>query len=113
MFQDDLDKIVHLWNNHRIRRSRFSRGPSGRPTVLYNCPQQFQTRDYLCSVTEDEINACVDECARPDSSPCDETVFELCSSFVQEDSIEIPSGAEEATVLFQNLRAKILMGLQE
>ena len=39
LIQDDLNKIVEYWNNHKILTSRLFESPDGRPSVIYELPE--------------------------------------------------------------------------
>ncbi|KAK1143785.1 hypothetical protein AOXY_G36641 [Acipenser oxyrinchus oxyrinchus] len=111
LVQAELDATVNLWNSHRIRPSKNHNVPSGRPVVMYTCKELYGAQDYLCSVTDDEVNACLEECTPKGPFTCDETVFELCSLLMEEEDRQKPHCAEEAALLYHFLRDKILEGL--
>lgn len=46
LLQGDIDEFVNDWNSHCIRKNRFSKGPFGRPTDMYDMPGQYGE---LCS----------------------------------------------------------------
>ena len=41
LLQKDIDEFVDDWNSHSIRKNRFSKGPFGRPTDMYDMPGQY------------------------------------------------------------------------
>ncbi|MGH0128997.1 UNVERIFIED_CONTAM: hypothetical protein FKN15_037098 [Acipenser sinensis] len=111
VLQAELDATVNLWNSHRIRPSKNHNVPSGRPVVMYTCKELYGAQDYLCSVTDVEVNACLEESTPKGPFTCDETVFELYSLLMEEEDQQKPHCAEEAALLYHFLREKILEGL--
>lgn len=106
-FQRELQQVAHLWNCHRIRRSRNAVSPSGRPLILYSFPHLFGTANYLKAVSHPKIQACRDECLPRGPHPCDETVFDICCLAMSENYLHPPNTPEEATELYLFLRAYI------
>jgi len=41
VLQNDIDDFIDDWNNHCIRKNRFSEGPFGRPNDIYSMPQTY------------------------------------------------------------------------
>ena len=50
-----LDETVKLWNCHRIRQSRFTTAPYGKPVTMYYLPHLYSVEDHICPVTVDQI----------------------------------------------------------
>ena len=81
-----MDDIVHLWNSHRIRQSRSSVAPSGKPLMMYNLPHLYGTTNQLCAIDERTVQEVQVLCSYK-CIPCDETVFELCNILMEEQTI--------------------------
>ncbi|XP_060595300.1 uncharacterized protein LOC132749519 [Ruditapes philippinarum] len=111
LIQEELNEIASLWNSHRIRPSKNQTSPNGRPVVMYTCPERFGVQDYLCNVTDNQIDACSEECIFKGPMVCEETVFELCTFLMNDSRKEMPTCGEEAVVLYQFLRTEVLDGL--
>ncbi|CAB1430415.1 unnamed protein product [Pleuronectes platessa] len=52
IIERELQDVVHLWNTHRIRSSRNTVSPGGRPVMMYTIPQLFGAREYLKEIKE-------------------------------------------------------------
>lgn len=48
IFQEGLDDVVKLWNSHRIRPSKHTTAPHGRPMIMYFMP-------HLYNITADQL----------------------------------------------------------
>lgn len=109
LIQEELYTLQEEWNSHRITPSRNQFGPFGRPNVMYNFPEAFNTQDYLKRVEPDEVEVCEDECIFKDERPCDPDIFELCCMEMADNNLEVPRNAFEATVLYRYLRNMMLV----
>jgi len=96
-----------MWDSHRIRPTRNSGNPHGRPNVMYSSPSLWGAEDKLCSVTNNDVNACVAEASFRSSVPCDVDVFEVCVSIMNRDGLEVPSDCSDAIDLYFHLRHEI------
>ncbi|CAC5365301.1 unnamed protein product [Mytilus coruscus] len=47
----------------------------GRPVILYNCPRNEDTLNFLCPVRPEDVEACLEECLFPEDI-CDKDVFD-------------------------------------
>ena len=54
--QDDLDNLVDYWNNHKIRTSKLSESPDGRPLVIYELPEKYYAEDHKIPVNRVDLN---------------------------------------------------------
>lgn len=79
--------------------------------MMFSCPQMYSTTDYLCSIDNDKLQLCRQECVTKDTIPCDETVFEQCCIIMEENGWDFPKSVVEACELYVNLRTEILLGL--
>ncbi|KAJ8018956.1 hypothetical protein HOLleu_42757 [Holothuria leucospilota] len=105
--QKELDSFVTQWNSHRIASSRMSNGPFGQPIVMYSLPHLNNTHDFLHDVPIDEVNVCIDECHFKSQIPCCSLIFNISHIIMSENNLGIPYDPEEATYLYQFLRAEI------
>lgn len=92
-----MDRIVLLWNTHRIRPSRNVVAPEGRSVVMYNLPHLYGARNYLCVINDRNIQACKAECLPKDPYPCDKTVFNIACCLMGENNLDQPTTPDEAT----------------
>lgn len=110
-FQDDLDNVINVWNNHRIRRYANMICPAGRPALLYRTPQLVEKEDHLMDVPACLIQACKAETGNMEF-PCDESVYELCCLLMVEHGFAPPATPSEAIYLYLSLREKIFSDLE-
>lgn len=104
MFQNDLDRLVSLWNAHRLRPSRNQTAPSGRPALIYSMPHLYGSESHACQVNPLQVSICETECMYTGPYPCDKTVFEICCLLMAENSLGKPNDAEDAIQLYGVLR---------
>jgi hypothetical protein len=105
--QDDLKATVSVWNMHKIRKSSRQNGSAGRPRIMYNTPELFDTHDYIEPVTAFDVEICRARCIEPSKLPCDENVFDLCVHIMNEKQFEWPDSPEEGINLYFELRSEI------
>lgn len=108
LLQEDLNQVVTTWNNHRIRYAKNQRCPHGRPFVMYYSPEIYGTRSFLCPINETKLNLCENYCVRKSPIPCDEDVFQLSYTLINENGWDFPKNPLQATELYVNLRRKII-----
>ncbi|XP_045158598.2 uncharacterized protein LOC123524453 [Mercenaria mercenaria] len=113
LIQEELNSIVKLWNNHRIRPSSNPNQPYGRPFLMYHCPGMFGCQDYLCRTSEAQVNLCLEESIQKGNVTCDETVFELCTIIMSDHNMMPAKTADDAALLYQFLRREILNELHQ
>ena len=84
--------------------------PHGKPVIMYNHPELYGTRNYKCHAREELIDAVLQAgiCTRKSRYPCDRNLFVLCQTLIVEFGLGIPESAEEAAVLYVQLRHIIL-----
>lgn len=96
-----------MWNNHTIRPSTNTNAPSGQPRRMFDHPSLWNTRDYLCPVSREDIDAYRDEVEVRTSICCDANVYDVCIDNMAENNLVPPITAVEAVVLYRHLRASI------
>lgn len=106
--QRGLNEVVTTWNAHRIRHRKNQRAPHGRPFAMFNMPEIYGRVNCRVPVEESKIQCCDEECTKMAAIPCDETVFEMCCSLMEQYDWRYPTTALSAVVLYLDLRQKIL-----
>ncbi len=106
IFQDDLDEVSAVWNRHRIRSTNRAL-PSGRPCVMYEMPNIYNTHSHLVPITDQELHVHYDSCSFRKPVPCDEDVFEFACSLLRTWNQSLPTSADEGKNLFLQLRTHI------
>ena len=82
--QDDLDKVVGVWDQHLIRPSKNERVPHGRP--MYNLSELYGSTERRLTVSSGDLEAQEQYCTFRKSIPCDRDMFELCHEIMEERS---------------------------
>ena len=104
IIQQELDKVAIHWNTHRIRPSSNPESPSGRPDTLYFVPQSVTCHDYVCAVSEDEIEIAQETCTeRSPNKGCSPHFKQLCEMIMEDEGLQIPLDAYEARQLYFDL----------
>ena len=102
-FQRELDDVVSVWGNHKVRPTRQGVCPHGRPEVLYHCPELYGAMDYACQVSIAAIEAMRDVCQFPELS-VDADFVELVQILRQDNHWIKPSIAHEAVIQYLHMR---------
>ena len=102
--QDDLDRMVEVWDSHLIRPSRNDRVPHGRPNIMHSLPGLYGTRDYKCPVLLDDIEHQTQHCVFRENIPCDSDIFEVCHDIMMERGLDLPQTPEQCLDLYHVLR---------
>lgn len=110
-FQKELDQVVLEWNIHKIRKSRNSISPVGRPTIMFEIPEFYEARSYLTDVPDFAIDAIEKECTFL-RKPCDEDFFNLCCIIMNEHGYRHEDDPYKALELYLNLRGQLKELLQ-
>ncbi|KAK9977241.1 hypothetical protein ABG768_019062 [Culter alburnus] len=94
LIQDELDTVVNMWNNHRIRRSNGCDLQHGKPFLMYNLPELYQSKDYLNPVDAERLDVINHEnvCLWKSDIPCDRDFYDLCILVMEENNLQ-PSAA--------------------
>ena len=79
-FQCELDNVLNVCGNHKVRPTRQCVCPHGRPEVLYHWPEVYYAMDYACHVSSVAIKAMWNICQFPELS-VDADSIELVQSF--------------------------------
>ncbi|XP_041931226.1 uncharacterized protein LOC121694889 isoform X2 [Alosa sapidissima] len=117
--QEELDTVVRMWDNHRIRPGSNGRDLyHGKPVMMYNVPELYHAQNYLHPVEMDRISTILDEdiCQWKTDIPCDIDLHDLCLLVMEEHNLTRRHDAEGAIHLYKHLRPVIkalLEGLDE
>lgn len=106
--QDELDATKESWNSHLIRPSKNVNVPHGRPDIMYTVPELYDTEDYLCDVSEQDIISCEEDCLHRSDIACDEDVHTLCTYIMAENNLTVSVDAYMAIDLYLTLREKLV-----
>lgn len=106
--QDELDSTKESWNSHVIRPSSNELVPHGRPDAMYLIPELYDTQDYLCKVSEEDLIRCEDDCIHRSDIACDEDVFILCTHIMAQNNLPIPADVHMAIDLYLFLRRELI-----
>ena len=101
---------MDMWDSHKIRPSTNPVVPSGRPSHMYQFPSMWETTDYLTTVSQQDVQACVDSDLTKVRSEfaCDDDVHRLCTSIMRTQNLEIPTDGDSALTLYTTLRQQVL-----
>ncbi|KAK5648007.1 hypothetical protein RI129_002899 [Pyrocoelia pectoralis] len=107
IIQNELDEIALEWNTHKIQKSRNARSPSGRPIIMYQMPELYNSKDYLIELPLNGLTDILEqECIRLNCA-CDQDVFDLCILFMTEHNYRVTDDPYDAIKLYINLRRNI------
>lgn len=102
-FQNDLNEVIWEWNVHRIRTTRNSISPTGRPCMMFEIPSLFHVENYLNNVPSHALNGFSSECIML-KYPCDEDFYHLCEIVRNENNLSKPDDALLAVDFYISMR---------
>lgn len=70
---------------------------------MHCVPELYNTIDYMCTVDEESVEVCLEECTFLEY-PCEEDVYELACMYMQENTWRNPNDAYEAADLYILIR---------
>ncbi|CAH0561750.1 unnamed protein product [Brassicogethes aeneus] len=112
--QSELDEICFQWNTHRIRRSRNAIAPTGRPTVMFELPENYGYLNYLITIPIEAVNNLKrDAEVTSEVIFCDRDVENVCMCIMAENGWTKDGILNNAISLYANLRNKVLNVLQQ
>lgn len=103
-----MNRVVTEWNIHRIRKSRNSIAPAGRPDILYSFPEIFESVNYIHRLEEHHIQNCKEECIFLNNSCSAFDIAGLCEIIMQEMNIEKPINVYDGITAYIHIRAEML-----
>ncbi|KAB0795190.1 hypothetical protein PPYR_12029 [Photinus pyralis] len=107
IIQKELDTVAMEWDLHQISRSRNAVSPIGKPFIMYNIPEVYGTKDYLCNLSSADIGDYEEQCLFH-NCPCDDDFYELCVIIMSENGYVMPKTSTDAVDLYLNLRHQLL-----
>ncbi|XP_055045258.2 uncharacterized protein [Misgurnus anguillicaudatus] len=116
IIQNELDTVVTMWDNHRIRPGGNGHpNYHGKPCLMYNVPELYHTQDYLHPLQYERVGIVLQEdiCLWKTDIPCDHDLHELCLMVMEENNIALCHNATEAIRLYKDLRPLIRALLPE
>lgn len=100
LIQSELDETTKLWNNHRIRKSRNSECPPGRPNVLFFSPEIHDSNSYGLPLLDNEYEIAKNFVEEPNLFGCTYEVAELVTIIAFENNIDTIENIFMAKYLF-------------
>lgn len=91
------------WNVHKIRPSRNSNMPIGRPCIMFEMPELYQTKSYITEVPTFAYNVLESECKFL-KYPCDQDFYCLCNIIMVENRLCHKDDPYEAIDLYIQLK---------
>lgn len=104
--------MVLEWNSHKIRKSKNSISPSGRPMTMFKMPQHYSTESYFKYVDEKDLEVCEEECIFNTHITFDETLNEICQIIITEENLNVTNDPYELVNIYIKLRNTILMNVE-
>ncbi|CAC5398539.1 unnamed protein product [Mytilus coruscus] len=99
LLKREFQNVVDTWNHYKIRPCKYEGNVHGRPVILYNCPRNEDTLNFLCPVRPKDVEACLEECLFPEDI-CDKNVFDLACIVMRENHLDKPEDPYAATNLY-------------
>ncbi|CAH0551685.1 unnamed protein product [Brassicogethes aeneus] len=107
LIQDELDQVVGEWNSHRIRSSRNSISPTGRPIIMFEAPYLYHCENCLVDIPAAVIENLEQECTFH-TNQCDEDMKTLCEELILENNFSCSfSDPYEASQMYIKLKEKV------
>ena len=106
LLQAELDSFVGIWNNHYIRKSNYTLA-YGRPSLMYELPEMYETEECLIAADLNKLEICIDSdlYVKKPNIPCqDEDMFELCLEEMVANNLNVANNSTEARTLYNVLR---------
>ena len=91
--------LQRSWHNEHI--------PHGRPNE-YLIPELYETEDYLCQVSEEDLTRCEDDCIYRSDIACDDDVFTLSTHIMAQNNLNVPVDVYMAIDLYLFLRGELI-----
>lgn len=95
------------WNIHKIRKTRNTVLPIGRPCIMYDMPSFYGTRNFLNNIPSFALDALSENCTF-NNYPCDKDMYDLCRILILENGYTSNRNPYAAVDLYINLRTLII-----
>ena len=99
LIQSELDETRALWNNHRIRKTRNSECPAGRPNILYFAPQISFGINYKIPLSHEDYLIAKEFVEEPALHGCTTEIAEFVSIIAKQNGIDRINDADGAKKL--------------
>ena len=103
ILQKELDEYLGLWNSHRIRSTRNSECPGGRPDVLFYLPSTVNGQQGGLTVSTQELSLASNACTPPPTFGCSTEFLQLAAIIMNRNQLDYPSNVAEAEWLLETL----------
>lgn len=110
LLQNELDTVVRMWDNHRIRPSGNGRDLlHGKPFLMYNVPELYLSQDYLHPVDYERVEVILQEdvCLWKSDISCDADLHELCLLVMEDNNLVFAHDISGTIRLYRDLRPLI------
>ncbi|CAG9763650.1 unnamed protein product [Ceutorhynchus assimilis] len=105
--RNELDQVALEWNTHKIRGTKNSRTPVGRPIMMFQIPSLYDAEDKLVAVPQEILNCLNEECLFYGTN-CDKDVSDLCKELILEYGFDTDcKDPYDAFRLYKKLRSQI------
>ncbi|KAJ8311880.1 hypothetical protein KUTeg_010567 [Tegillarca granosa] len=92
----DLDDAQDIWNTHVLQSKNAVTGGERRPILMYTLPQLYSAEDHICPANKNEVTICEEQTLPKTFTCADETVFQLCTLFMEENNLSFPQDSNQA-----------------
>ena len=103
ILQKELDEYLAIWKSHRIRSSRNSECPGGRPDVLFYLPSTVNGQQGGLSVSVQELLLTSTVCSPPPDFGCSTAFLQLATIIMHRNQLDYPVSVEDAEFLLTTL----------
>ena len=104
LLQDELDEIVSMWNQHRIRCTRNCDSPGGIPNILYFLPSLTHTSEKKIPIRmHNDIVLAQNFTKTSPQFGCSSLISNFCLTFMRLHGLDLPKDRHGAEQLFQIL----------
>ncbi|XP_060578375.1 uncharacterized protein LOC132735447 [Ruditapes philippinarum] len=103
VIQSELQLVLETWNDHRIRKQT-NQCIVGRPSFLYDCPEEYGAQDQSKPVDRNLLNNCQEifSINLPEMGASDE-FSEIALELMLLHNLQLPSTLDDAMILFERL----------
>eukprot|EP00794_Sanderia_malayensis_P015232 gene15232-biopygen12685 len=101
LLQDELHRIMVLWNTHKIRPQRNADVPSGRPDMMFMVPDLFNAVDGKVQVELEDLEVAEELCCDGQPIfPCNPGFSRLAHIIMEEERLAMPNTPSDAKQLY-------------
>ena len=107
IFQDELDEIIKVLNQHRICMTRMSEVSNGVPDVLYFLPNIYGKENRTNEIEDVDLLLSLEFIREPLYYGCSNEFAELARIIINELQIDMPKEKESAEQLYFRIKNEI------